>query len=132
MRQARIINVWLISILLAIIVVILSLLITRNNYRTNLKTFENLLAERTVTNYFTSEQTPVSYEINGEYQDLILSPLCTDCDQSVSNMYNGNSMLIVEAPEDICNIEVERCVIYEFDPFGMGLFSKQKLIRNVI
>lgn len=132
MRNARIINVWLISLLLTMIVVIISLLITRNNYRTNQEKFENILTDTTVTDFFLSEANQVSYEIDGAYQDLMLSPLCTDCDQTLSNMYNQNSMLVVDAPPEICNMEVERCIIYEFDPFGIGLFSKQKLLRSEI
>lgn len=130
MRKSRVFNVFLISVLLTLIVIIISIFFTRNSYNENYAQFENLLTDRTIANYFSDEKINVNYELNGEYQDFVLSPLCTDCEQPISNMYNSSSMLIVEAPVDICDVEVERCVVYEFDPFGIGAFKQRTFIRS--
>lgn len=130
MRKTSIINVSLLAVLLTMIVVGFSVLIARNNYITDTAKVQKMLGDSSVTNYFTNEKIEATYEIDGAYQDFILKPLCADCDQPITNMHNSGSMLITSAPESICDTDVERCVLYDFDPFGIGLFSRQTILRS--
>lgn len=130
MRKTSMVNVSLIVILLAMLVVIFSIMIARSNYIKDTTTIQEMLADRTIINYFSSEQITSQYEVDGVYQDVVLSPICIDCEQSISNMYNSQSMLIIDAPETICDTDVERCILYQFDPFGIELFSRQTILRN--
>lgn len=130
MRKNSIINVSLLAILLTMIVVSFSLLISRSNYIKDTAKVQAMLADDSVTDYFTDEKVEVSYEIDGAYQDFILSPLCVDCEQPITNMHNSGSMLIISAPESICDTDVERCVVYEYDPFGIGLFSRKTILSS--
>lgn len=130
MRKTSIINVSLIALLLTMLVIIFSIVIARNNYIEDTTKIQSMLADRSIINYFTSEEIETTYQVDNVDQTIVLSPICVDCGQSIANLHNSDSMLIIEAPEDICDTDVERCVVYDFDPFGLGLFKKQTILRN--
>lgn len=130
MRKSSVINLVLIISLLTMLVVIFSLIIAKRNYTEDTARIQDLLADRTIINYFTTEQIQTTYDVEGEPQEVILNPLCIDCDETIANTHNSGSMLITEAPESLCDTDVERCILYNYDPFGFGLFEKQEIIRN--
>lgn len=130
MRKSSILNLAVVISLLTMLVVIFSLVIAKNNYNQDTAKIQEMLADRSIINYFSSEKIQTSYSIEGEEQQVILSPLCIDCSESISNIHNSGSMLITEAPDSLCDTDVERCVLYDFDPFGLGIFEQETIIRN--
>lgn len=130
MRKTSIINVVLITILLTSTVLIFSLLLAEVQYDRDTKRIEAMLADRSIENYFTNDRLESSYTLANVEEPVVLNPLCTDCDESIANMYNSGSTLIIEAPEGLCDVDVERCVLYNFDPFGLGIFERQVILRN--
>lgn len=130
MRKTSIINVSLIAALLTMLVIIFSIIIAKQNYASDTTKIQSMLADRSIINYFKSEQIETTYNVDGTDEVVALSELCVDCDESIANMHNSGSMLITDAPDSICDLDVERCVIYNFDPFGLGLFTRQTILRN--
>lgn len=130
MRRTSITNIVITGLLLTSVVFLFSILIAKQNYVQNANTIQALLADRTIVNYFAPEQIETTYEVNGALEPLVLSPICTDCEQGINNMYNSDSMLIVTAPESLCDTDVERCVLYDFDPFGLNIFTSQEILRS--
>lgn len=130
MRRTSTINVIIIGLLLTAVVLMFAILIAKNNYEQDSARIQSLLADRTIVNYFDGDQIETTYEVNGQLEPLILSPICVDCEQSINNMYNSKSMLIVSAPESVCDTDVERCVFYDFNPFGINIFEHQEILRN--
>lgn len=130
MRNSSLINVVLTIIMLFSMVVIFSVLNVKRVYQQDSQLIQSKLADPTIVNYFKSDRLTEVYETAEGSEDIVYSPICVDCDETIANMYNAQSVLIVESPEDICDTEVERCIVYEFDPFGLGLFTKEQIIRN--
>lgn len=130
MRKTSIINVSLLALLLTMLVIIFSIIIVKNSYIEDVTKIQAMLVDRSVVNYFTSETIETTYQIDNIDEVIVLSPICIDCNQTIANMHNSGSMLINDAPESICDTDVERCVIYDFDPFGLGVFKKQVILRS--
>lgn len=130
MRNSSLINVVLTIIMLFSMVVIFSVLNAKRVYNQDSQLIQSKLSDPTIVNYFASDRFTEVYETVDGAEDVIYSPICVDCDESLTNMHNSKSVLIVESPEAICDTEVERCVVYRFDPFGLGIFTKEQIIRN--
>lgn len=132
MRKPTVVHMGLVIAMLTMIIIIFSLLLTRNNYIDDTADLQKVLSDPAYNSYFDTKENETVYFENGVEQTVILKDICIDCENSVANMQNSSSMLIVEAPKEICDVDIERCVLYKFDPFGLGIFKKQEILRSKI
>lgn len=130
MQKNSVITIGLLIILLTSTVIIFSLIIAKEKYKVDAAQIQELLADNSVVNYFTAEEIETTYEVDGVEEPIIFSPLCTDCSEGIADMHNSDSLLIIQAPESLCDTEVERCILYNFDPFGLNVLEQQEILRN--
>lgn len=130
MHKTSMINTVLLIILLVFVTVLFSIGYEKHNYKAEAEQLQSLLADQTITNYFNSEEISTNYQMANSTEEVVLRPICIDCKETIADQHNSNSALIVEAPESICNTEIERCVLFSYDPFGFGIFTHQEILRS--
>lgn len=133
MSRTNLINTILIIIILASSVLLLALVIAQKNYSKDMLAIETKLQEKTISKYFTGdgENTVEStYRVGISDEPVVYNKICNDCDDTLTNMHNRESMIVVTAPDEYCDLDIEYCIIYVFDPFGLGIYKREELIRS--
>lgn len=130
MHKTSMINTVLLIILLVFTTILFSVEYGKQNYQAGAEQMQSVLADQTVANYFNAEEITANYQMANSVEEVVLRPICVDCKETIADQHNSNSALIVEAPESICDTEIERCVLYSYDPFGFGIFTHQEILRS--
>ncbi len=133
MKIYHYIYVALISVTCIMLVSLFGLNFEKKAYQKEIEMANIILKDKTVTNYFVDEKYTISYQPQGlitEGEKVVGKQLCIDCDDSIATMHNTNTYLITSAPAEVCDTEVERCMLYSYDPFGIKLFRHEELIKQ--
>lgn len=130
LKKKTIIDVILLATFLAFIVLILTLIFIKKEYITNKNELQILLNEnQSINQVFSGQEKTINYMIDGKQQKIQIKGLCNDCKQQ--NVHNRGSALILEAPDSICDVDVESCIMFKYDPFGFGQSAPIEIIRSV-
>lgn len=131
MSRTNKINLTLVIVSLIITILAISLIIARENYLNDIEVINDIMSQGSVEKYFSGQEIESTYLVVGRDEPVLMQQICIDCDDSIANMHNQTSLLITKAPDELCDNDVEQCIIYEYDPFGLGIFKQRELIRSV-
>ncbi|WOO87056.1 hypothetical protein RZE82_08050 [Mollicutes bacterium LVI A0039] len=131
MSKTNTISVILTVIVLFASVISLALIIAQKNYKTDVEIIKAAMIDQTISSFISDERIEEPYYEGLEEQTIVYSPLCVDCADPIANMHNRGTLVVQEAPKSYCDLDVEQCILYEFDPFGLGIYTKQELIRTI-
>lgn len=129
MKTHNYLYICLVSIMTISFVVIIAILIQVKEYNKEKEDMIAALSNPSIVNYFDDTKYDVKYQAeDGTTKDLILKDICVDCGESLVTAHNSGSALITFAPSDVCDLSVERCVVFSYDPFGMAFLNHKEVI----
>lgn len=75
--------------------------------------------------YFNSEVEEIYYDVDGKQEKIKVSYLTDE----YRDMFNNESYLIIEAPTDLCDTYYEKCLVFKYNPLGIGVFEHSEVKR---
>lgn len=130
MKKKNLIDIILLAIFLTFIVLILTLILIKKEYIDNKNELQTLLNEnQNISQVFSGKEKTINYMIDGKQQKIQIKGLCNDCQQQ--NIHNRGSVLILDAPDSVCDVDVESCIMFKYDPLGFGQSAPIEIIRSV-
>lgn len=123
--KTSIVHIFLTSLIILMIVLICSSIVINIEFKENKQALTEMLTTDN-SQYFLQNTEQIYFNYNGDLQPITVSYLSDD----YKTMYNSNSFLIIEAPEEICDTYYEQCLVYNFNPFGINVLKQQEIIRK--
>lgn len=132
MNIYNIIKLSMITTILMVSLFSISILNANVNYENSKIQLQEALNESNPEQYFNVEVNKYKFVVDNRKIELETVELCQLCDSPLNNMFNSKSKYIISAPDDICDLTIEKCIYYEFDPFGIDIFKKREILRSKI
>ncbi len=130
MTKYNYVYICLIAVMLTTITLIIAIVNQITTYTEEREQLISYMEEGTIDNYFSLQEEKVGYNIDNIPYDVYVRQLCVECNKTIATNHNTGTLLIDSGPDEVCDIDVERCVLYSYDPFGFEKLQQTEMIRT--
>ncbi len=130
MKRYYTLNICLITLLLLSFIIMCTIYIIKQNYNIQMDNIQQILDDEQFDKYFSSEEEVYTFVDDGR-QEIVYRSLCITCDDNDKFLFAKNSKLIVDSSSELCDKTIENCIVYNYDPFGLGNINKPKIMRSM-